>query len=202
MRASRSPLVAPLSARALVATTAMATCACAVLAGCGGQSSTGATSSGPNPSASVSSPSASVSGPTVTEQGAQLHLPAGWTVRKEANGVSFDAPRDSKGHLPAGGDIQSRPDPFADTEDSAKSILKAKPQAGYTNVKRLPNVKIHGTTLYHIQYENDTSWWDSYGAAIGGNDVGIVWESDKAGYSRAQATKTITSVMATFTPTS
>lgn len=138
----------------------------------------------------------------VSQEHAQLQLPAGWVVHQEANGVSFDAPRDDKGYLPAGGDLHSKPDPFAATEDSAKSALKHWKGAGYTNVKRLPDVKIHGTTLYHIQFEEKTSWWDDYGAAIGGNDVSVLWESDKAGYSRAQAAKTITSVMATFTPTS
>lgn len=135
-----------------------------------------------------------------------MQVPADWSVKNEAQGVAASPPpKKGQRTVPGALSFESGPEPLGTTEDDAKDALDGARSSGAKNVKRLPNVKINGMTLYHIQYEVKGSMWDGYGTVVNGNGIGVEWQLFKGGadgYTRAQADKLIQPVMATLKATS
>lgn len=139
---------------------------------------------------------------TVSTDGAQLQVPADWSVSQEANGPAADPPPRAGSSGTSGGlSLHSKDDPLGTTDDDAKSSLGAA-ATGAKNKQRLPDLKVNGATVYHVRYDTAGAWYDVYGTNVDGRSYTALWQFSKSDVSRAEVDKLINPVMATFKLTS
>lgn len=179
------------------------------VAACGSSSASRGSTESPDAS-SASSPSGVASTPaaapqTISDTGVQIQVPGDWNVSKESNGTTADPPNKAGSNTTSGGlDLQSNPEPLGTIQDDVKTVINGAKGEGGTNVKRLPDLKVGGMTIYHVQYEGAGQWVDNYGTVVDGNGIHVLWEFFKSGsngVTRAEADKLIAPVMATLKAT-
>lgn len=111
---------------------------------------------------------------------AEISIPPDWTIKSTGDALdTLRAPKDAVGFPPgsatvgvgnlAGGDQKEQ------LEWMANRQLKTN-YAGYTNLKRLPDEAINGTTFYRLQLENSGDWYDVYGTVTPDGEHSIVFE--------------------------
>lgn len=67
------------------------------------------------------------------------------------------------------------------------------------NARRLPDLKVNGATLFHVQAENETDWLDIYGSLNGSERTTVAWQVGKLSFpDRKKADAIIYPVMQTF----
>lgn len=173
---------------------------------------TACSSSNDDPSGNDSAPATASASPTATEPSAptvpadwqtvtlrdvaELSVPPDWTIDStNASLHTLAAPKDTSGFPPASATVGVNSLAGGDQSDaiesSAKWVMK-NDYAGSTNLKRLPDEVINGTTFYRIQFESAGAWSDVYGTVtpdaehhiviewkslkvIGRNDAEAVW---------------------------
>lgn len=111
---------------------------------------------------------------------AEISVPSDWTVKSTGDALdTLQAPKDAVGFPPgsatvgvgnlAGGDQSEQLEWMANRE------LKTN-YAGYTNLERLPNEIINGTTFFRLQFEDGADWYDLYGTVTPDGEYSIVFE--------------------------
>lgn len=157
-----------------------------------------------SPTAEPSAPSAPSGWQAVALRGvAELSVPSDWAVKSlNASQHTLHAPLDATGFPPATGVVSAGNlaggDPKKELESSAKWSME-NDYSGYSNLKRLPNEVINGTTFYRLQFESEATWFDVYGTVTPDAEYHILieWRADKI-IDRKEAEAIWTPVMPTF----
>lgn len=180
-----------IAALALVAATSSA---------CGGSG----TSTGPHDEARAQASAAGLPAGTLLARitGVELEVPKGWKLKRAADKLTLSAAPGAYGASgdtsPGGAIVTSATTVSADTEVAAgKALDVLKSQGTYSHVKRLPDVTLHGVSLYHLQAQTNLLWHDEYGAVTGGRAVIIDWDFNNIVADRPGVDKLINQVMPT-----
>lgn len=180
----------------------------ALLAGCGGRSTTSAptpspdspTTTGSDTTTSPSpSPSTDPAGPTASVQHASLSLPADWSIDTVASDQT--AFSDDTRHALDAGLTENAGWP-ADEEPDKRTVAAAARSAlddpTYSSWRRLPDVMVNGTRLYHLQGKEDGIWHDEYGTMHLGYLITADFDGDLFYAKRPWQQAQIDKIMATF----
>ncbi|MEI7056255.1 hypothetical protein WBG06_10600 [Nocardioides sp. CCNWLW239] len=194
----------PLALAALALATTMTMAACSSSNGSPAEEPTTSSSATASPTTASSAPTVPSDWQTVTLRDvAELSVPSDWNVKSlNASQHTLNAPLDASG-LPAATGIASAGnlaggDPEKALESAAKWSME-NDYSGYSNLKRLPNEVINGTTFYRLQLESEATWFDVYGTVTPDAEYHILieWRADKI-IDRQEAEAIWSPVMPTF----
>lgn len=190
--------------RTLVASTAIAALLSATVTACGTQDDKPTEASTPSTSTSPStSESPTDAGQTVDADGATLQIPADWLQYEEGKSIVFTPPNDATG-FDTGRTVFSvttglwQGTPEEIDHLGGKELSNTKKGPSVKNAQRLPDLKVNGATLFHVQAEDTTEWIDVFGSLNGSERVTISWVIHKSTGTRKEADAMIDPVMQTF----
>lgn len=167
-----------------------------------------------NPTAGSASPTptnAASSTPTVPadwqtvglREVAELSVPADWAIKPTTASLqTLEAPKDKSGLIPGWATVGLGNLTGGDEKEafdwSVERDMKTN-YAEYTNLKRLPDEVINGTTFYRLQFESPSHWYDVYGTVTPDAEysIGVEWKFLKTN-GRKQAEAIWSPVMPTF----
>jgi hypothetical protein len=198
MTTSRPPALA-----ALALATALTVSACSSSNQTPAEDPTSASAS-PSPTAESSAPTVPSDWKTVAlEDVAEISVPSDWTVKSTTDALdTLRAPKGELGFSPGSATVAVGNLAGGDQADELEWVAKHSMEndyAGYTNLKRLPDEVINGTTFYRLQFESGTFWFDAYGTVTPDAEyhIRIAWQFDKT-ISRKQSEAVWSPVMPTF----
>lgn len=122
----------------------------------------------------------------------------------EGKSVLFKPPADSTGFDVARTVFSVKPGLWEGTPDEIDALgddelSDTKSEPGVRTARRLPDLKVNGATLFHVQAEDETDWLDIFGTLNGGERTTVAWQISKGSFpDRKEADAMIDPVMQTF----
>lgn len=189
----------------LLASAALVALLSATVTACGTPSSkpTEESTTGTSATAPAASESPAADWQTVDARGAMLQIPADWSQDWDGGSILFKPPKSQTGFdtartvfLVQNGLWEGTPEEIDYLGDDELADTKKGPSV--KNARRLPDLKVNGATLFHIQAEDTTEWLDIFGTLNGSKRVTVSWVIHKSTGNRKEADAMIDPVMQTF----
>jgi hypothetical protein len=192
--------------RTLLASVALVALLSPSVTACGTTSNEPAEGSTPStsPTASSTSESASADWQTADAKGATLQIPADWSQDWDGASILFKPPADSTGFDVARTVFVVKPGLWEGTPEEIDALGDdelgdTKSEPGVRTARRLPDLKVNGATLFHVQAEDETDWLDIFGTLNGSERTTVSWKISKGVFpDRKEADAMIDPVMQTF----